>query len=326
MSDSCTVDTCPIKASTLGYRPNVFSSIFFISLYGTAALVQAIQGYRWRTWSFTIAMVLGCLCEAGGYPGRLMLHHDWFSKAGFDLQIVCLTIAPAFLSAGIYFMLKHLVLAYSPSSSRLAPHWYPKIFIPCDFVSLVLQAAGGGIAATADDDDKDMMDTGNNIMMAGLGFQVFTLAIFAVLAGEFAWRVRRADVSALNEKTSALRGSTKHKLFLGALFVAFWAIMFRCIYRIVEMAGGWGNDIMQDEISFIILDPTLCALAVIVLTIWHPGYCFNYRVVNADVSVAADAEKGNQRPLSEASTWRPRGEASDSREFEMVKKDETANF
>ncbi|KAK8167885.1 RTA1 like protein-domain-containing protein [Phyllosticta citrichinensis] len=318
MSDNCTVTTCPISASTLGYRPNIFCSIFFISLFGAAAAVQLLQGLRYRTWFFSVAMILGCLCEAGGYPGRLMLHHDPFSQSGFNLQIVLLTIAPAFLSAGIYLMLKHLVLAYSPSLSRIPPAWYTWIFIPCDLVSLILQATGGAMAATADSSDKDLLDTGNNIMMAGLSFQVFTLAIFAILSIEFAWRVRRcADAAAMNDKTRALRASRKFRGFLAALFVAFWGIMFRCIYRIVEMAGGWGNNIMQDENSFIILDPSLCALAVIVLTVWHPGYCFNYRVVNADI---VDSEKAQQRPLSEASTWRA---ASDSREFETVKKDGT---
>ncbi|KAK7550889.1 RTA1 like protein-domain-containing protein [Phyllosticta citricarpa] len=317
MSDECTVSTCPIAASTLGYRPNIFSSVFFMSFFGIAAGVQLLQCLRYRLWFFSVAMVLGCLCEVGGYPGRLMLHHDPFSQSGFNLQIVLLTIAPAFLSAAIYLMLKHLVLAYSPSLSRIPPAWYTWIFIPCDLISLVLQAAGGGMAATADLSDKDMLDAGNDIMMAGLSFQVFTLAIFAILSAEFAWRVRRCDVSQMNDKTIALRGSMRFKVFLAALVVAFWGIMFRCIYRIVEMAGGWGNPIMQDEVSFIILDPMLCALAVLVLTLWHPGYCFNYRVVNADI---LDVEKaaGQERRLSEAST---RLAASDSSVFDGPKKE-----
>ena len=40
------------------------------------------------------------------------------------------------------------------------------------------------------------------------------------------------------------------------------------------MAGGWGNHIMQDEISFLILDPTLILIATYLLTIFHPGLFF----------------------------------------------------
>lgn len=40
------------------------------------------------------------------------------------------------------------------------------------------------------------------------------------------------------------------------------------------MAGGWGNHIMQDEPSFMVLDTTLIFIAVYLLTIFHPGLYF----------------------------------------------------
>lgn len=40
------------------------------------------------------------------------------------------------------------------------------------------------------------------------------------------------------------------------------------------MAGGWGNHIMQDEISFLILDSSLVLVAVYLLTVFHPGLLF----------------------------------------------------
>lgn len=40
-----------------------------------------------------------------------MLHNDPFSDSGFKLQIVLLTLAPAFFAAGIYLQLKHLYVA-----------------------------------------------------------------------------------------------------------------------------------------------------------------------------------------------------------------------
>ena len=40
------------------------------------------------------------------------------------------------------------------------------------------------------------------------------------------------------------------------------------------MAGGWGNHIMQDEISFLVLDAMLVLIATYLLTIFHPGLLF----------------------------------------------------
>lgn len=46
------------------------------------------------------------------------------------------------------------------------------------------------------------------------------------------------------------------------------------VCRIIEMAGGWGNHIMQDEPSFLVLDSTLMLVATFLLTAFHPGIFF----------------------------------------------------
>jgi len=74
---------------------------------------------------------------------------------------VCLTIAPAFLAAGIYLCLKHIVDTFGRENSRISPRSYPRIFIACDFLSLVLQAAGGGIASVKTHNYEDPK-LGNN--------------------------------------------------------------------------------------------------------------------------------------------------------------------
>jgi hypothetical protein len=40
------------------------------------------------------------------------------------------------------------------------------------------------------------------------------------------------------------------------------------------MAGGWGNHIMQDEPSFLVLDSTLVLVTGFCLTAFHPGIFF----------------------------------------------------
>lgn len=36
------------------------------------------------------------------------------------------------------------------------------------------------------------------------------------------------------------------------------------------MASGWGSDIMQDEVSFMVLDGAMVLIAVLLLSVIHP--------------------------------------------------------
>lgn len=130
-----------------------------------------------------------------------------------------MTIAPAFLAASIYLCLARIVVVYGESISRIKPRTYTILFMSCDFISLLLQAAGGAIAASANT-VKDT-DLGVNIMIAGLSFQVVSLVLFIGLSCDFAWRVRNAAEMSLNQRFGALRESKKFRAFLVCEFSTF---------------------------------------------------------------------------------------------------------
>ncbi len=108
-------------------------------------------------------------------------------------------------------------------------------------------------------------------MIAGVVFQVFTLVVFFSLVVDFVLRVNR-NWSSVNESGKALVQDRKFKLFLGAVSTAFVTILGRCTYRIAEMVGGWANEIMRDELGFVICEGFFIVVAVLVLTVAHPGY------------------------------------------------------
>lgn len=162
-----------------------------------------------------------------------------------------LTIAPAFLSAGVYITLKRITLVLSPGLSRLSPSMYAWIFVVCDGISITLQGAGGAISAIAE--SKSLLNMGVDIMTAGLAFQVFTLLVFAVLATEYFVRCMR-NPEQWNIGSAMLARSSKFQFFLAAVVVAFSCIFTRCCYRVAELCGGWGNSIMREEAGFIICD------------------------------------------------------------------------
>ncbi|KAI7537385.1 hypothetical protein KC316_g15947, partial [Hortaea werneckii] len=199
---------------------------------------------------------------------------DPFSDIGFKLNVVLLTIAPAFISAGIYITLKHAVIIFGRHLSHLPPNAYMYIFVACDVVSIILQGVGGSISAIAE--EKSVLDQGVNVMIAGLASQVFTLMVFFGLVIEYFIRCRRQP-ERLNLGTINLAKSAKFRLFVAAVTIAFLAIFARCCYRVAELCNGWGSEIMREEREFIILDSDMCTLASITLSVFHPGLFLKVR-------------------------------------------------
>jgi hypothetical protein len=260
---------CPVEASIYGYYPNLAANVFFAGFFAVCFVIQLIQGIRYRTNFFTGGLLLGCLTEVLGYSGRIIMHDNPFSPIGFNLQICCLIIAPAFLSASIYVTLRNVVMTFGPQYSRLRPGWYTWMFMGADLLSLILQGAGGGLAASAE--DQETIDLGSNLMLAGIIWQVISLAIFAICAGDYFGRVYR-NCRYLKQPEIDVSESTGFKLSVGAISFAFLAILVRCIYRIPEMSGGWRNEVMQNETDFIILEGAMIVIAVGLLTVIHPGH------------------------------------------------------
>ena len=50
--------------------------------------------------------------------------------------------------------------------------------------------------------------------------------------------------------------------------------IIRGIYRISEMAGGWGNPRMREKATFLVLDGLVIVIAATALTVAHLGIVF----------------------------------------------------
>lgn len=154
--------------------------------------------------------------------------------------------------------------------------WYPRIFLPADLSCLIVQAIGGGIAAAAGKTKPELQKTGNRAIIAGVVLQVIVLAFFGIMGTDYLVRVTRwlKTPEARGTQGQRIWQDGKFRRFLCAVSGAYLAVFIRCIYRIAEMAGGWGNKIMQDEPSFLVLDSTLVLITAFLLTFFHPGLLF----------------------------------------------------
>jgi RTA1 like protein len=208
----CTYATCPVSEfGQLQYIPSLAGNAFYLAIFALGLLIQIGLGIRYRTWGYLVAMIGGTGLEIVGYTARIELHIDDFNNNYFIIYLVGLTIGPAFFSAAIYLCLARIIAVYGNNLSWLTPKLITCFFIACDFVSLLLQAAGGALASLAN--TKSQERTGVNIMIAGLSTQVVSTFAFICICCQLAWSVRRNSLK-VNPNSLSLRRSTKFRYFL----------------------------------------------------------------------------------------------------------------
>ncbi|RAH82402.1 putative RTA1 domain protein [Aspergillus japonicus CBS 114.51] len=278
----CTLQTCSLDYAMIHYIPSLAGNALFLALFCVAAVVHLFLGVWHRTTSYLVAVMGGLLLEIIGYAGRISLHEDPFSFNAFLQYLICLTLGPAFISAGIYLCFGRVVIEYDPRCSRLAPATYSKVFIACDLVCLILQSAGGAITSTAGTDNTSLSDLGINIMIAGLACQVVSLVAFMALAGDFALRMRRHQTQGSGSLLPVdWHAGWKWRGFLISLVVATTTIFIRSCFRVAELKGGFGSALANDQVAFMVLEGVMMILACGAMTAFHPGLVFSRERWNA---------------------------------------------
>lgn len=253
---------CPVEATLYGYYPNLGANVFYVAIFGLCFLATLIIGIITKTWTYTLALGIGTFGETCGYVGRIMMNGNPWSDSGMKLQICCLVLAPSFVAAAIYLTLKHFVQYLGPEHSIIKARLYPWIFIGCDFGSIVLQAVGGGMASAGPSKQK-LINGGNHLIVAGIAFQVITMIVCGIFVLVYIYRYRKTGSTHRNSNEKSNYELDKEhghirvgkvKLFGWMVSLAYFTVLIRCIYRVPEMAGGWGNALMRNEVEFIVLD------------------------------------------------------------------------
>jgi hypothetical protein len=201
------------------------------------------------------------------------------------------------------------------SLSRFSPRLFYYIFIPCDLISLVLQAVGGAKSSAAG--NKAEVQKGVNISLAGLVFQVVILVVFCAFFADYLIRYGRSknrpDIS------------KRLKLFLSFLFASIVLILIRCCYRIVELHEGYFSELFRDETLFIIFESwyvlsffgaviihyinnacSVMVLAVFCLTVGNPGLVFSHKAAALQQTNVSDSTV-DERAIKETIPMNPVG-------------------
>lgn len=145
------------------------------------------------------------------------------------------------------------------------------IFIGVDILSILIQASGGALSATSR--SESLINTGTDIAVAGIVFQVFSLLVFGLLTAEYTMKVYNGR-SHLSDKALGIAQLQHFQLHVLGLVIAYFAILTRCVYRIPELALGLQNSIQLNQTLFIVLDGAMVTIATVAMTVIHPGFCF----------------------------------------------------
>lgn len=160
-------------------------------------------------------------------------------------------------SAAIYTTVSTMIKLYGTEYAPMRPILILWIFIVCDVVATVIQVAGAALVGVAYSHQKDPT-TPNNILLAGLAFQVFSFAVFLLILAATLFKARNS-------------AATVRWTFIVALVVATVAVYLRTCFRLAETAEGLMRALSTHEVYFGCLEFLPIIVAVYLFTWWHPG-------------------------------------------------------
>jgi len=283
-----------------GETPDISGNLSFLIVFAVLLVVHVSMGWFYKQWWILVAFFCGAGLELAGFIGRFLSHYDDTVKDYFLLQIIALTIAPAFIMGGIYNLLGKFIVVYGESYALMAPILYSYVFMLCDVVSLVVQAAGGAIAASATTDSENKI--GTHIMVAGLAFQVLSMSVYVFLFTHFFHKIKFLSKSKheameydFNPKYKELRSRKIFQWFPYIVALCVALVYIRCVYRVVELAQGWHGYLITHEIYLFFLDAMLMAMTLAILVVFHPGVIFDGRNLDIQLVERKPKQIKNQR-------------------------------
>lgn len=239
------------------YVPSLALGILGVILFVVALGTHGFLLVRHRTWYFSTT-IIGLVMEVIGYVFRLLASQkNPYAVSYFVAQYFCIVVAPVFFSAAIYTIISVMINVVGRKYAPLSPKLILWIFIVCDVIATVVQITGAALVGNAYSDQKDPT-TPNNILLAGLAFQVFSFAVFIICLIVFVVKARRVMDRGL-------------KMFSAAILIAALAIYLRTCFRLAETAEGLLEYLSTHEVFFGCLEFLPVVVAVYLLIYWHPG-------------------------------------------------------
>ncbi|KAL5611362.1 hypothetical protein FOBRF1_007479 [Fusarium oxysporum] len=254
------------QTSYYSYDPSLGEALVFTLLFLASAGYHMWQVWRLRSWYF-IPFVVGCFLEVGGYTGRAISateETNYWTLVPFIMQNLLLLIGPPFYAVSIYMVLGRLIAVLNAEQySIIKLKWLTKFFLIGDVLSILAQAAGGGMLSSAD--TKEALDQAKMIVLIGLGVQIVFFSLFLVATVIFHYRIHRRPTAKSCKMTSPW------KKLLMVLYGTSLLIMLRSIFRVAEYAGGKEGELMIKEFYIYIFDAVPMIMVSVAFNFFHPA-------------------------------------------------------
>lgn len=213
------------------YNPSLAAAIVFTALNGIWTLYHGYQCFwlpRTRTYKhrYTIPLFVAGLLSFGGYLVRIFNVDELDSVALYAVSASYIVIAPIFVCATLYLLLKYLITLCLPQGRvqyifGLSPRWLGRIFITSDVTSFLTQCSGSALASSGNW-EGNTKDIGVNILLVGLALQLATFTFYL----SFLWRF----VSVAKREPGAVLDHDVRKVLLG-VWVASAFVQVRFVFH-----------------------------------------------------------------------------------------------
>ncbi|GAB1315715.1 hypothetical protein MFIFM68171_05925 [Madurella fahalii] len=260
--------------SVWSYSPVFSLAIIGAVLFGLTALyLSYLTLIRHRTRYFICAVLSG-ITETVGFALRCWSIRNQSNLPLYITSLSFLVLSPLLLAASVYLLLGRLIQAVLPPSHHhllgsLHARHITAVFVGLDILAAIVQSAGTVVAAAANWNGPRAL-TGVDILVAGLALQTAAFVAFVLVLARFAFIAR--------DKGDGLRAVRQNapvgwQRLMVAEAVSAVLILFRCIYRLAEFAGGVTGYAFRTEWLFWVFDGFAMLVATGVFCIWHPGAC-----------------------------------------------------
>ncbi|RYP47259.1 hypothetical protein DL768_006643 [Monosporascus sp. mg162] len=278
---ACDFNRCSVSSSPFADKPSplasgIFISLFSLSLVGYLAIAATVSRGRWL--HFTVPVCIACVFEIIGYGARIASWSDPWGVRWFIVSTAFLTVAPAFVAAGIHITIAKTVPVLGTEHSLVEPSHHEKLLV-VDGLGLLLQAAG--LAVSFSSPDLDLLVgvgmVGGALVATGLAVQLLALSASGALFGAVLFRASGAARERSHDQAGpgyvALWG-TRVKALVAVLAISLVSLSVRGLYAIIAVASGFGvGGLARNEALFTGFDSLMVSQAVVGLVAVHPA-CF----------------------------------------------------
>ncbi|KAI0813323.1 RTA1 like protein-domain-containing protein [Xylaria sp. FL0064] len=248
--------------------PTLTGNAILLTFFAILIPIALVLGAKYRSLGFAIAIATGLSLEVVGYIGRLLLHSHNNDRIDFVIFLVGTILGPTCICGAMFWTVPRIVAVYGEEYRSWRPFWYLLFFSVSTMVSLALEFAGS-IIATVQDAPR-AVETGLQVLVAGLAVQLFALVIFVLHGILFAITLRTRQHE-LDPKFAFVYTSTSFKLFIAAFTFTTFLISLRTGYRTVQVAEGFQSSVAQSEMLFLVLDGAVMLMASTLLLIYFPA-------------------------------------------------------